>query len=211
MPVPARCPLWSGLVRPHRCTADRVLPPLPPLLEGRSHTHTCRLLGFGAALGAQGAPWSLGDGPKCHPVELHFCFFLPSFLSWSPSPLCLEGVAGVCEERVVTHRAPAQLGGPSGESGGADSQHRFPSSASTRSSQRHPSHLPARSSFFQSLPQRTPRFPVTLWSVTSFLPARVTFDIASSPSSFTENSTHVVIQVSLRLRHYSCVTGITAE
>lgn len=85
----------------------------------------------------------------------------------------------MCEERVVTHRAPAQLGGPSGESGGADRQHRFPSSASTPSSQQHPSHLPARSSFFQSVPQRTPRFPVT-FPVTSFLPTRVTFDIASS-------------------------------
>ncbi|KAM9090222.1 uncharacterized protein AAG666_011145 isoform 1-T2 [Megaptera novaeangliae] len=38
-----------------------------------------------------------------------------SFLSWSSSPLCLEGVAGVCGERVVTHMAPAQLGGPPGE------------------------------------------------------------------------------------------------
>ena len=112
MDFPARCPLRSWLVRPHRCASDRVLPPLHPLLEGRSHTHACRLLGFAAALGAQGAPWSLGDGPKCHPVALHFCFFLPSFLSWSSSPLCLEGVAGVCGERVVTHMAPAQLGGP---------------------------------------------------------------------------------------------------
>ncbi|XP_067561081.1 uncharacterized protein [Pseudorca crassidens] len=49
--------------------------------------------------------------------RLHAPRVRPSFLSWSPSPLCLEGVAGVCEERVVTHRAPAQLGGPSEDLG----------------------------------------------------------------------------------------------